>query len=258
MMDYVSKSYHDLLAGESEVMSDSASSRGSHHPSRECFKAGVPEGHVEDAHSRETPSNGPKDKARKRYQAPPPAWLEQLWDRHKELKEALLQIEQECAKLEREIGCCGDVVRAGRRPSRKPEDPQRRRGSPAFCPGKLEHRHHHSFAGKAPRASAARGLLRSPKVAHAQRARGTTRGRELEVSVTRAKYEPPPLCGAGYQGHVRPLSLMRGRRSRERLRSGTPRRRSRHTPHHQHPEAWARGQESGGKPRITPSPWSTP
>ncbi|RLM84893.1 hypothetical protein C2845_PM04G09490 [Panicum miliaceum] len=55
MADYILESFHDLLAGESEVISDSGSTGGSHHPSPECFMAGVPEGRVEDAHSMEIP-----------------------------------------------------------------------------------------------------------------------------------------------------------------------------------------------------------
>jgi hypothetical protein len=50
MMDYVTKSFHDLLTGDSEAISDSDSSGGSHDPSHECFMAGTPEGHVERVH----------------------------------------------------------------------------------------------------------------------------------------------------------------------------------------------------------------
>jgi hypothetical protein len=52
MTDYVAESFHELLAGDSEVISDSDSSRGSHHPSRECFMASTPEGHIESLHER--------------------------------------------------------------------------------------------------------------------------------------------------------------------------------------------------------------
>ena len=44
MTEYVVESFHDLLVGESESASDSDSSRGSHHPSHECFMVGTPEG----------------------------------------------------------------------------------------------------------------------------------------------------------------------------------------------------------------------
>jgi hypothetical protein len=42
MMDYISESFHDLLAGESEAIFDSNYSGGRHHPSRECFMADPP------------------------------------------------------------------------------------------------------------------------------------------------------------------------------------------------------------------------
>ena len=48
--EYVAKSFYDLLIGESESPSNSDSSRGSHHPSRECFMAGTPEGYIESIH----------------------------------------------------------------------------------------------------------------------------------------------------------------------------------------------------------------
>ena len=46
MTEYVAESFHDLLAGESKSSSDSDSSRGSHHPSREHFMVGTPEGYI--------------------------------------------------------------------------------------------------------------------------------------------------------------------------------------------------------------------
>lgn len=39
MADYVSESFFNLLTEGSETLSGSDSSRGSHHPSRECFMA---------------------------------------------------------------------------------------------------------------------------------------------------------------------------------------------------------------------------
>ena len=50
MADYVVESFHDLLMGDSESISDSDSSRWSHHPLRECFMAGTPEGCVKSVH----------------------------------------------------------------------------------------------------------------------------------------------------------------------------------------------------------------
>jgi hypothetical protein len=62
MMEYVAESFHDLLAGDSEAISDSNSSGGSHQPLRECFMADTPEGHVKSIHEgRTTPPNGPDD-----------------------------------------------------------------------------------------------------------------------------------------------------------------------------------------------------
>ena len=58
MTKYVMESFHDLLTRESESPSSSDSSRGSHHPSRECFMAHTPEEHVERIHEEEaTPTN---------------------------------------------------------------------------------------------------------------------------------------------------------------------------------------------------------
>ena len=65
MTEYVAESFHDLLAGESESLSNSDSSRGSHHPSRECFMVGTPEGYVESIHEGEaTPTNDLDDEVR--------------------------------------------------------------------------------------------------------------------------------------------------------------------------------------------------
>ena len=47
VIEHIVESFHDLLAEEPELPSGSESSRGSHHPSRECFMTGTPEGHVE-------------------------------------------------------------------------------------------------------------------------------------------------------------------------------------------------------------------
>jgi hypothetical protein len=69
MTDYISESFHDLLAGESEAISDSNSSGVSHHPSRECFMVDPPKGHMESAHDGSTPPDSSKDEARERNQA---------------------------------------------------------------------------------------------------------------------------------------------------------------------------------------------
>ena len=65
MTEYVAESFHDLLAEESESPSSSDSSRGSHHPSHECFMVGTPEGHIESIHEGEaTPTNDLDDRLR--------------------------------------------------------------------------------------------------------------------------------------------------------------------------------------------------
>ena len=102
MTKYVVESFHDLLVGESESPSNSDTSRGSHHPSRECFTAGTPEGYVESIREGEdTPTNGFDDEVKGDAGAPPHLWVEQLRVWHQELEEARLQLEQEHAKLER-------------------------------------------------------------------------------------------------------------------------------------------------------------
>jgi hypothetical protein len=217
MTGYVLESFHDLLAGESEAISDSGSSGGSHHPSRECFMAGVPEERVEDAHSWETPPSGPNNRDRERNQTPPPTRLEQLRERQKELVEVHLQINRSTPNSSKRLDAAGTKgARVRRRLRCKPEDPQRRRGPPALRLGKQEHHRCGSFVGWAPGASNAQGAPRSPKVAHTHRARGTTTGRELDVLATWAKCGLAPPREAGYQGRVRPSSPMRGRRSHER------------------------------------------
>jgi hypothetical protein len=50
MADYVEESIHDLLANDSESISDSTSNQGSYHPSCECFMADI----VDDPHHEAT------------------------------------------------------------------------------------------------------------------------------------------------------------------------------------------------------------
>ena len=50
MTEYAMESFHDLFVGDLESPSNSDSSRGSHHPSREYFMAGTPEGYIESIH----------------------------------------------------------------------------------------------------------------------------------------------------------------------------------------------------------------
>jgi len=79
MTKYVMESFHDLLTRESESPSSSDSSRGSHHPCRECFMTGAPEGHVESIHEEEaTSTNDLDDEAKGEIAAPPRMRVEQL------------------------------------------------------------------------------------------------------------------------------------------------------------------------------------
>ena len=72
MTKYVVESFHDLLVGEMESPSTSDSSRGSHHPSHECFMAGTPEGHIKSIHEEEaTPMNNLNDEVEGETGAPP-------------------------------------------------------------------------------------------------------------------------------------------------------------------------------------------
>ena len=72
MTEYVAESFHDLLAEETESPSASNFSRGSHHPSHECFMVGTPEGHVESIHEEEAiPTNDLDDEVKGDTGAPP-------------------------------------------------------------------------------------------------------------------------------------------------------------------------------------------
>ena len=89
MTEYVMESFHDLLVGGTESPSGSDSSRGSHHPSRECFMAGTPKGHIESIHEEEATSlNDLDDEVEWETGAPPSLRVEQLKARHLELEEA--------------------------------------------------------------------------------------------------------------------------------------------------------------------------
>jgi len=91
MTKYVVESFHDLLVEDSESLSDSDSGRGSHHPSRECFMVGTPEGHVESVHEGgATPPNDLDDEVEGDARAPPRLRVEQVRAQHRELEDARL------------------------------------------------------------------------------------------------------------------------------------------------------------------------
>ena len=79
VIEHVTESLHNLLTEESGSSSSSDSSRGSHHPSWDCFMTGTPEGHVESIHEGEaTPTNDLDDEAERETTAPPCMPVEQL------------------------------------------------------------------------------------------------------------------------------------------------------------------------------------
>ena len=83
VIEHIMESFHDLLAEEPESPSGSDSSRGSHHPSCECFMTGTPEGHVESIHEGEaTPTNDLDKEAERETVAPPCMLVEQLKAQH--------------------------------------------------------------------------------------------------------------------------------------------------------------------------------
>ena len=94
VIEHIMESFHDLLVEELELPSGSDSSRGSHHPSHECFMAGTPEEHVESIHEEEaTLTNDLDNEVEGDAGAPPRLRVEQLKARHLELEEARLQLE---------------------------------------------------------------------------------------------------------------------------------------------------------------------
>ena len=79
VIEHITESFHDLLAEDLEPPSGSDSSRGSHHPFRECFMTGSPKGHVESVHEEEaTPVNDLDDEVQEETAAPPCMRVEQL------------------------------------------------------------------------------------------------------------------------------------------------------------------------------------
>ena len=79
MIESITESLHDLLTEGPGSDSSSDSSRGSRHPSRECFMVGTPEGHVESISVEEaTPVGNLGDRTEGETVAPPRVGVEQL------------------------------------------------------------------------------------------------------------------------------------------------------------------------------------
>ena len=118
MVESVTESLHGLLTKEPGLDSGSDSSRGSHHPSRECFMVGTPEGQVESISMEEaTPIGNLSGKTEGETAAPPHVGVEQLRAQKQEINEARQQLVREYAEVDREIerrrdgGCACAVAR---------------------------------------------------------------------------------------------------------------------------------------------------
>ena len=142
---------YELLNEEPVSLSSSDSSRGSHHPSRECFMTQTPEGHVESA-SREgvTPTNNPDSGSREEMTAPSRLRIEQLRARQQEIDEAGQGLVQEYADINREIERRKDGGRARHSPHRTSKDPHRRWGLSSLCSSQPEHHRSNRLAAWPP------------------------------------------------------------------------------------------------------------
>ena len=78
-IEHDTETLYGLLNEEPGSFSSLDSSRGSHHPSRECFMTQTPEGHVESASREEvTPTNNPDSRSGEEMTAPSHLRMEQL------------------------------------------------------------------------------------------------------------------------------------------------------------------------------------
>ncbi|XP_066341302.1 large ribosomal subunit protein uL2-like [Miscanthus floridulus] len=88
-IEQVTETLYGLLNEEPGSFSSSDSSRGSHHPSWECFMTQTPKGHVESVSEEEvTPTNNPDDGSGNETAAPSCLRMEQLRARQQEIDEA--------------------------------------------------------------------------------------------------------------------------------------------------------------------------
>jgi len=79
VVEHDPKTLYGLLAEEPESSSSSDSSKGSHHPSRECFMTQTPEGHVQSVSGEETtPTGNPDARIKAETVAPSHVRMEQL------------------------------------------------------------------------------------------------------------------------------------------------------------------------------------
>ena len=79
VIEHDTESLHKLLTKEPGSSCSSDSSRGSHHPSRECFMAETPKGRVESVSGEEaTPTGNPDGRTGGEVAAPSRIRMEQL------------------------------------------------------------------------------------------------------------------------------------------------------------------------------------
>ena len=79
VVEHDPETLYGLLAEEPESSSSSDSSKGSHHPSRECFMTQTPEGHLQSVSGEETtPTGNPDAKIEAKMAAPSHVRMEQL------------------------------------------------------------------------------------------------------------------------------------------------------------------------------------
>ena len=89
VIEHDMESIHKLLTQEPESSSSSDPSRGSHHPSRECFMTQTLEGHVQSVFGEETtPTGNPDARIEAETAAPSHVRMEQLRARKLEIDDA--------------------------------------------------------------------------------------------------------------------------------------------------------------------------
>ena len=109
VIEHNTESLHKLLTEELESSSSSGSSRGSHHPSPECFMVETSEGHVESVSKGEaTPTGNPDASTGGEVAAPPHVRMEQLRAWKLEIDDAGQQLVREYRKIDEEIKRHGD------------------------------------------------------------------------------------------------------------------------------------------------------
>ena len=116
VIEHDTESIHKLLAKEPESSSSSDSSRGSHHPSWECFMAETPEGRVESISGEEVaPAGNPDGRTGGEAAAPSCVRMEQLRAQKWEIDEAGQGLMREYVEINHEIEHCrnGGRVRHG-------------------------------------------------------------------------------------------------------------------------------------------------